>query len=379
MASIFEITSSDVSGGPRTGRLRLPHGEVETPAFMPVGTQGTVKAMTKEWLSEIGFDIILANTYHLMLRPGPEVIGKMGGLHGFTGWKGNFLTDSGGYQVFSLATTRKVREDGVEFRSHLDGSKRFVTPTDVVELQTVFQSDVLMQLDYCTPWKGSRKEAEKALRLSSAWARESDRAWRERSDRTRGSLFPIMQGNFFADLRERSAADILALDPPGVAIGGLSVGEPYEAFREYLAVSASFLPASKPRYLMGIGTPEYILDAVENGIDMFDCVFPTRTARNGLLFTRNGPISIKKAAFEFDSGPADSACGCRVCAEYSRSYLRHLFRAGEILYSMLATYHNLFFIRRLIEDIRKSIIEGRFPLFKADFLSSYSRGGGEEG
>jgi queuine tRNA-ribosyltransferase len=374
MKDLFSITSGDRKGGPRTGILRLPHGPVETPVFMPVGTQASVKAMTREWLEEIGFNLILANTYHLMLRPGPDVIARSGGLHGFSGWNGNFLTDSGGYQVFSLASSRKVREEGVEFRSHIDGSRRFVTPADVVELQTIFQSDIMMQLDFCTPWKSPRPDAERALRLSSKWAVESDAAWKARADRTPGLHFPIMQGNFFPDLRKRSAEDIIALDPPGIAIGGLSVGEPYEEFREFLALSSSLSPTEKPRYLMGIGTPEYILDAVEAGIDMFDCVFPTRTARNGLLFTRNGPLSIKKAAYEFDTGPVDASCACRVCAEYPRSYLRHLFRAGEILYSMLATYHNLFFIHSLIRDLKSSIMEGSFAAFKADFLASYSGG-----
>jgi queuine tRNA-ribosyltransferase len=343
---------------------------------MPVGTQATVKAVDKADLEEIGFPIILSNTYHLFLRPGPDVIGEAGGLHGFTGWRANFLTDSGGFQVFSLAESRKVREEGVEFRSHLDGSKHFLGPEGVIELQTVFQSDVMMQLDYCTPWQASRAEAERALRLSSAWARLSKEAWMARAHRTSGLLFPIMQGNFHEDLRRRSAQDLAELDLPGMAIGGLSVGEPTEIFREYLELSASLVDPAKPRYLMGIGTPEYILEAILRGIDMFDCVFPTRTARNGLLFTHSGPISIKKALYEHDRRPIDRDCACRVCREYSRAYLRHLFRAGEILYSMLATYHNLFFIKAMVESAKAAITAGTYGSFMKAFLEAYA---GREG
>jgi queuine tRNA-ribosyltransferase len=375
MTGTFTVSAVDGSSRARNGLLKLAHGEVETPVFMPVGTNATVKALRKDDLEEIGFKLILANTYHLYLKPGKEVIEKFSGLHGFSGWKGNFLTDSGGFQVFSLAPFRKITDDGIKFRSHIDGSSHFFSPEDVVELQTAFQSDIMMQLDVCSAYGVERKEAERALKLTSDWALRSKKAWEERHERTRGLLFPIVQGNFFEDLRQRSAQELCELDLPGVAIGGLSVGEPFNLFQEMLEFTAGILPRDKPRYLMGIGTPEYILEAVNQGIDMFDCVFPTRTARNGLLFTRDGPIAIKKAAYEMDLGPIDAQCGCKVCQEYSRSYLRHLFRSGEILYSMLASYHNLAFLKNLIDEIRNSIALNEFLAYKKSFLDRYGSKG----
>jgi queuine tRNA-ribosyltransferase len=375
MAGSFTLMATDGPSNARTGILELAHGKVETPVFMPVGTNATVKALSKDDLEEIGFKLILANTYHLYLKPGKSVIEKFSGLHGFSGWKGNFLTDSGGFQVFSLAPFRKITDDGIKFQSHIDGSPHFFSPEDVVELQTAFQSDIMMQLDVCSAYGVDRKEAERALTLTSAWASRSKKAWEERRDRTGGLLFPIVQGNFFEDLRKRSAQEIVELDLPGIAIGGLSVGEPFGLFQEMLGFTAALLPKDKPRYLMGIGTPEYILEAVEQGIDMFDCVFPTRTARNGLLFTRDGPIAIKKAMFESDCGPVDSGCGCKVCREYSRAYLRHLFRSSEILYSMLASYHNLAFLKGLIDEIRASIVAKDFLAYKKSFLERYGNKG----
>lgn len=373
--SIFRPAAKDPATRARTGSVELPHGRVPTPCFMPVGTNATVKAIATESLEEIGFPIILANTYHLFLRPGPELIRDSGGLHGFSGWRGNFLTDSGGFQVFSLSPFRKIVEEGVRFRSHIDGSERFLSPEIAVDSQVAFNSDVQMQLDVCSSHGAERKEAERALRLTTDWARRAKARWLEaRGEGYPGSLFGIVQGNFFEDLRARSAAEILELDLPGVAIGGLSVGEPFELFSSFLASTARLLPEDKPRYLMGIGTPEYILEAVENGIDLFDCVFPTRTARNGLLFTARGPIAIKKAAYERDFGPPDPACGCRVCRNHSRSYLRHLYRNGEILYAMLATHHNLQFLDELVRGIRASIEAGRFPEFKKNFLETYRAG-----
>jgi queuine tRNA-ribosyltransferase len=339
---------------------------------MPVGTNATVKAIGAEALAEIGFKIILANTYHLFLRPGPEVVREAGGLHGFSGWKGNFLTDSGGYQVFSLAPFRKLSEEGVKFRSHIDGAALFLSPEIAVDIQTALNSDIQMQLDVCTPWGADERESKRALRLTTEWARRAKIRWLEqRAEGYRGELFGIVQGNFYKLLREQSAEEILSFDLPGVAIGGLSVGEPHEVFTDNLAHCASLLPEDKPRYLMGIGTPDYILEAVENGIDLFDCVFPTRTARNGLLFTRFGPLAIKKAQFERDFSPPDPTCGCRVCASYSRSYLRHLYKSGEILYAMLATYHNLYFLNDLVRNIRYSIEQGRFESYKRSFLAEY--------
>jgi queuine tRNA-ribosyltransferase len=372
---IFEKGSSDASTRARTGRVFLPHGEVETPVFMPVGTNATVKAVAPEELEAIGFDIILANTYHLYLRPGHEVIREAGGLHGFTGWKRNFLTDSGGFQVFSLAALRKLSEEGVRFRSHVDGALKFISPEEAVEAQTAFNSDVQMQLDVCTPWGTGEREAASASDLTTRWAMRAKARWLQKRDEGyKGELFGIVQGNFHKELRKRSAEEIAGLDLPGIAIGGLSVGESFEVFSEFLAYTAALLPEDKPRYLMGIGTPDYILEAVENGIDMFDCVFPTRVARNGLLFTAKGPIVIKKARFERDFGPIDPECGCRVCRAHSRAYLRHLYKCEEILYATLASYHNLSFLRDLVGRIRASIARGGFPAFKRDFLASYASG-----
>ncbi len=374
-SSIFTETAADKGSRARAGILALPHGRVNTPAFMPVGTNATVKAIGAEALAEIGFPIILANTYHLFLRPGPEVIREAGGLHGFTGWRGNFLTDSGGFQVFSLAPFRKLSDEGVRFRSHIDGANLFLSPESVVDIQTAFNSDIQMQLDVCAPWGAEEKEAKQALRLTTEWARRAKMRWIENRDRGyRGELFGIIQGNFFKELRVQSAEEILSFDLPGIAIGGLSVGEPFEVFADYLAQTSAMLPASKPRYLMGIGTPEYILEAVENGIDIFDCVFPTRTARNGQLFTAFGPLAIKKAQYERDFSPIDPRCSCRVCRSYGRAYLRHLYKSREILYAMLATYHNLYFLHDLVRNIRLSIERGEFDDFKRDFLGSY-RGG----
>ncbi len=368
---IFTIHARDGRTKARTGVLELPHGRVRTPAFMPVGTNATVKAVPKEYLEEMGFEIILANTYHLYLRPGHGLIREAGGLHGFTGWKGNFLTDSGGFQVFSLAQFRKITQEGVRFQSHIDGSRHVLRPEDAVDIQTALASDIFMQLDVCTPYGAPEREALEALKMTSDWARRSKERWLATRGDFRGSLFGIVQGNFYPALRARSAEEILALDLPGVALGGLSVGEPFEVFEETLAYSADLLPESKPRYVMGIGTPEYILTAVENGIDMFDCVLPTRTARNGLLFTFSGKLVIKNAQYERDFGPPDEECGCRVCRQYSRAYLRHLYKNGEILWSILASYHNLYFLRDLVSRIRYSIESGSFGEYKKAFYSKY--------
>lgn len=368
---IFTVCARDGRTKARTGMLDLPHGRVRTPVFMPVGTNATVKAVPKESLEEMGFEIILANTYHLYLRPGHELIRQAGGLHGFTGWKGNFLTDSGGFQVFSLAPFRKITSEGVRFQSHIDGSRHVLRPEDAVDIQTALGSDIFMQLDVCTPYGSGEREALEALRLTSDWAGRSKERWLSTRGDFRGSLFGIVQGNFFPALRARSAEEILALDLPGIALGGLSVGEPFEVFEETLAYSAELLPEDKPRYVMGIGTPEYILAAVENGIDMFDCVLPTRTARNGLLYTYSGKLVIKNARYERDFGPPDEECGCRVCRQYSRAYLRHLYKNGEILWSILASYHNLYFLRDLVSRIRYSIESGTFQSFKQEFYSKY--------
>ena len=369
---ILSISAIDSRSPARTGMLDLPHGVVKTPVFMPVGTNATVKAVSKDSLQEIGFEIILANTYHLYLRPGHELIRKAGGLHGFTSWKGNFLTDSGGFQVFSLSKLRKLSDEGVKFQSHIDGSTHFLTPELAVDIQTAFNSDIFMQLDVCTPWGAGEAESLEALIKTTSWAERSIKRWEDTRGEFPGKLFGIVQGNFYKHLRERSAEEIIALDTPGIAIGGLSVGEPFEVFAEFLQSTAALLPEDKPRYVMGIGTPEYILEAVANGIDMFDCVFPTRTARNGLLFTAKGSISIKQARFKNDFDPPDTECSCNICKEYSRAYLHHLYKNDEILYSMLASYHNLAFLHDFMKSIRYSIEEGTFVDFKRNYLAHYS-------
>jgi len=371
--AIFSAESGDAACRARTGVLSLPHGKLATPAFMPVGTAGTVKGITGDDLAEIGFSLILANTYHLFLRPGMEVMAAAGGLHRFMAWDGNILTDSGGYQVFSLAGLRKITDEGVRFRSHLDGSGHLFTPENVVETQCVIGSDIQMQLDVCSPWGADRAEAESALIRTTDWMRRAKLTWESRvGEGYAGKLFGIAQGNFFPDLRLRAEEACVEADLPGIAIGGLSVGEPVSAFAETLELTAEALPADRPRYLMGIGTPEYILLAIENGIDMFDCVVPTREGRNGRVYTGRGPLSLKKTDRRLDFMPIDSECGCKVCRHYSRAYLRHLFKTGEILLSMLASYHNLWFLNRLVRDAARAIRENRFPAFKRDFLARYN-------
>lgn len=369
----FSVKHKSKDGIARTGVLHLPHGDVQTPVFMPVGTNATVKAMPKEFLEEIDFDIILANTYHLFLRPGADLIQEAGGLHGFSKWNKNFLTDSGGFQVFSLSKLRKITDEGVRFQSNIDGSYHVFTPENVVQTQVKFNSDIQMQLDVCSGWGIERKEAEKSLKITSDWLKRAQSEWnKEREKGYKGLLFPIIQGNFFEDLRKQSTEFVSSLDLPGIAIGGLSVGEPVDKFEYFLNYTVQFLPFEKPKYVMGIGTPEYILNAVENGIDMFDCVLPTRNARNGAYFTHDGMLSIKQERFIHDWKGIDSECNCKVCKTYSRSYLRHLFKEQEILSSILASYHNLYFLNNLLKEIRVAINEDRFLEFKKNFLNRYN-------
>ena len=372
---IFDIKHKAAGSRARTGTVHLPHGDVRTPVFMPVGTNATVKAMPKDFLEEIDFDIILANTYHLFLRPGPDLIKEAGGLHGFSQWKKNFLTDSGGFQVFSLSKLRKITDEGVRFQSHIDGSYHMFTPENVVQTQTKFNSDIQMQLDVCSGWGVERKEAEKALRITSDWLLRAKGEWeKQREAGYQGILFPIVQGNFFEDLRQKSAEFVSSLNMPGIAIGGLSVGEPPEEFTKFLNYTVQYLPEDKPKYVMGIGTPEYILDAVQAGIDMFDCVLPTRNARNGSYFTRRGMLSIKQERWIHDFGPVDPECNCKVCRTYSRSYLRHLFKEQEILSSILASYHNLYFLNNMLKEIRVAIDEDRFEEYRREFLEKFHQG-----
>ncbi len=370
---IYTCTHKDTNSNARCGLLELPHGTVETPVFMPVGTNATVKAITKDDLHEIGFDIILSNTYHLYLRPGGDILEKAGGLHGFSAWNKNILTDSGGFQVFSLSPFRKITTEGVKFQSHIDGSKHFLTPEYIVNIQAQFNSDIQMQLDVCTGHGISEKKAKEALYITKLWTQRAKDTWLQRRDEGyEGYLFPIVQGNFFKELRKESAEFVVDLDLPGIAIGGLSVGEPYDDYCEYLSYTATFLPENKPRYVMGIGTPEYILEAISNGIDMFDCVLPTRNARNGSYFTKDGPIAIKKVQYEQDFGPIDPECSCKICKTYSRSYLRHLYKNNEITSSMLASYHNLAFLHNMMKEVRQAIQENRFKEYKADFIKRYT-------
>jgi queuine tRNA-ribosyltransferase len=351
----FELLTTD--GAARRGRLTLAHGVVETPVFMPVGTYGTVKAMTPQSLAEIGAQICLGNTFHLWLRPGLEVVREFGGLHKFMGWNKPILTDSGGFQVFSLGELRKITEEGVKFSSPIDGAKLFLTPEESMRIQHVLNSDIVMIFDECTPYPATRDEAAKSMRLSMRWAQRS-RDEHNHLENT-NALFGIVQGGMYEDLRDESLAGLDQIGFDGMAIGGLSVGEPKDDMARILAHTAPRLPTHKPRYLMGVGTPEDLVNAVQAGIDMFDCVMPTRNARNGHLFTRFGDLKIKNAAHRHDTRPLDESCDCYTCRNFSRAYLHHLFRAGEILGSMLNTIHNLHYYQTLMREMREAIAEGK--------------------
>ena len=367
----FKILKSDSKCKARITEFILPHGKISTPIFMPVGTNGAVKAVKHKTLYDYGINLILGNTYHLYLRPGSDIIQKAGGLHNFISWQQNILTDSGGYQIFSLAPFRKILKDGIKFRSHIDGSYHTLTPEDVIQLQRVFKSDILMPLDVCSAPDTEYKKAISAMKITHNWAERSIESWKSCREEWGGELFGIIQGNFYKDLRKESAEFISALDFSGIAIGGLSVGEPFDIFKEFLEYTSDLIDNNKPHYLMGIGTPEYILEAVENGIDMFDCVYPTRIARNGSLFTRNGKITIKKENFADEFKPIEENCSCFACKNYSRAFIRHLFKTNEILGPMLATEHNLTFIRDLITEIKSNIESGTFIEYKKRFLENY--------
>jgi len=368
---MLEIAATDRACPARTGTLHLPRGDVEIPAFLPVGTNGTVKAIQHSTLRRIGYSLILGNAYHLYLRPGIRIIEKHGGLHNFSSWDGNILTDSGGFQVFSLPSFREVTRDGIIFNSHIDGSRHFLTPESVVDMQVALGSNIQMQLDVCTAPGIKANEAREAVELTAFWAKRAKQRYLEHSNSSRGYLFGIIQGNFCKELRALSASLLSELDLPGYAIGGLSVGEEPEVFREFLGYTASLLPGDKPRYVMGIGTPGYMLESIEAGIDFFDCVYPTRIARNGACFTRFGIINLKNSQFKDDVSPIDPECICPVCLRYSRSYLRHLFVAKEILGSMLLTHHNLQFVFTMMEEAREAIRNGTFLGFKNAFLERF--------
>lgn len=359
----FELLTQD--GAARRGRLSLAHGVVETPVFMPVGTYGTVKAMAPDELKTIGARIVLGNTFHLWLRPGLEVIAAHGGLHRFMGWDSPILTDSGGFQVFSLGKLRKVSEEGVRFASPINGDRLFLTPEESMHIQQVLNSDIVMIFDECTPYPASFDDAAHSMRLSLRWARRS----RDAHDRLQNpnALFGIIQGGMHEALRDESLAGLEQIGFDGFAIGGLSVGEPKEEFSRILAYSTPRLPTEKPRYLMGVGTPEDLVYAVSQGIDMFDCVMPTRNARNGWLFTRRGDVKIKNARHKADTRPLDETCGCYTCRNFSRAYLHHLHRAGEILGARLNTIHNLFYYQTLMAEMRAAIEHGSLATFASRF------------
>ncbi len=369
----YTVESKDPNCAARTGRLSLPHGEVETPIFMPVGTQATVKALSQEDLEAIGAQIILGNAYHLYLRPGMETLEMAGGIHGFMNWKKPVLTDSGGFQVFSLSALNKITPEGVTFQSHLDGSRHLFTPAKAVDIQISIGADIMMCFDECTAYPVTREKAEKSMRMTHDWAIKCKARWEAR-EATNQALFGIVQGSVFEDLRRESATGLVDLDFPGYAIGGVSVGESKEEMIEAVERVAPLLPEEKPRYLMGVGPPEDVLNAIERGVDMFDCVMPTRNARNGSLFTSTGKLNIKNARFAQDFGPLDAACGCMVCQTYTRAYLHHLFKAKEILSLRLNTLHNLSFMLQLADSAREAIRDGRFPDFKRAFLQTYSTG-----
>jgi queuine tRNA-ribosyltransferase len=350
----FEVLHKDAGTNARLGVLHTAHGDIPTPVFMPVGTAGAVKAMSMESLEALDARIILANTYHLYLRPGHERIEKLGGLHSFISWNGAILTDSGGYQVFSHRKLRDISEEGVQFRSHIDGSKSFFTPEKVIEIQRALGSDIAMVFDDCTPYPTGYADAEASMELSLRWAKRCSEEWNKKDDGTK-ALFGIIQGSVYPDLRKRSVDALRNLGFSGMAIGGLSVGEPKELMNEVVESTLPMMSWEQPRYLMGVGTPEDLIRAIAMGIDMFDCVLPTRNARNGYLFTSQGKVLIKNAVYAEDLGPIDPECTCRICRRYSRAYLRHLFLTGEHLYAVYSTLHNLTFYLDMIRKIRQAI------------------------
>lgn len=364
----FELLHKDKSSKARRGRITTPHGIIETPVFMPVGTQATVKAMKPESVNDTGAQIILANTYHLMLRPGSDIVREAGGLHEFMNWHKPILTDCGGFQVFSLGHLRKITEEGAMFSSHIDGSRHMLSPEKSIEVQNDLGADIIMAFDECAPPDASKDYIAKSQARTTRWLERCIDAHKNPDTQ---ALFGIMQGGFFKDLREESAEAIVKYDLPGYAIGGISVGETKEEYIGVLEYAPDLLPENKPRYVMGIGTPDYILEAVEHGVDMFDCVEPTRIARHGMAMTSHGRISIKNAKYERDFTPLDPECDCYACRNYTRAYLRHLFKAGETMSHMLLSEHNLRFLSKLSEDIRESIDNDSFPEFKAGFYKKY--------
>ncbi|NLD10928.1 MAG: tRNA guanosine(34) transglycosylase Tgt [Clostridiales bacterium] len=367
-AVTYELIHRDKKTGARRGVIHTPHGDIQTPVFMPVGTQGAVKAMRPEQVADMGAEIILANTYHLYLRPGHEIVREAGGLHKFMNWDRAILTDSGGFQVFSLGQLRKITEEGVSFQSHIDGSRHMLSPEKAVEIQNALGSDIMMAFDECAPYPADREYIKDSMERTCRWL---ERCKAAHKDVERQSLFGIMQGGMYKDLRRESAERIVDLDLPGYSIGGLSVGEPKELMLDILDDCVDLLPEDKPRYLMGVGTPDYLFEGVERGLDMFDCVEPTRIARHGLATTSHGRINIKNAKFERDFTPLDPECDCYTCRNYSRAYIRHMMKSGEMMSAMLISNHNLHFLIHMMAGIRDAIEEDRFTEFKKEFYEKY--------
>ncbi|EFM24900.1 tRNA-guanine transglycosylase [Peptoniphilus duerdenii ATCC BAA-1640] len=352
----------------RVGEIKTNHGIIKTPVFMPVGTRATVKTMTPEEVKDLGAQIILSNTYHLFLRPGPEIIEKAGGLHKFMNWHGPILTDSGGFQVFSLSANRKITEEGVTFRSHIDGSKQFLSPEVSIDVQNSLGSDIIMAFDECAPYPATYEYIEHSMNRTTRWAK---RCKDHHKNTDNQALFGIVQGGMYKDLRKKSAEDLVAMDFPGYAVGGLSVGEPKDIMVDILDYTTDFLPEDKPRYLMGVGTPDYLFEAVEHGIDMADCVLPTRIARNGTAMTSVGRVIAKNGKYKEDFTSLDENCDCYTCKNYTKAYIRHLFNVNEILAYRLLSIHNIYFLTKLMENIRNAILEDRFLEYKKEFYESY--------
>jgi len=364
----YELIKTDKQTGARLGIVHTPHGSFETPTFMPVGTQATVKTMSPEELKEMDAGIILSNTYHLWLRPGHEIIQEAGGLHKFMNWDRAILTDSGGFQVFSLSEFRKIEEEGVHFRNHMNGDKLFLSPEKAMEIQNALGSDIMMAFDECPPFPATHEYMKASVERTSRWAERCLQAHARPGDQ---GLFGIIQGGEYEDLRRQSAADLVSLDFPGYAIGGLSVGEPKDVMNRVLEFTTPFMPADKPRYLMGVGSPDSLIDGAIRGVDMFDCVLPTRIARNGTLMTSNGRLVVKGAKYARDFGPIDENCDCHVCKNYSRAYIRHLIKAEETFGIRLTSYHNLHFLMNLMKQVRQAIREDRLGDFREEFFEQY--------
>jgi len=372
MEKSFEVLKKSKNKDARTGKIVTAHGMVNTPVFIPVGTQATVKTLSPKELEEAGVELILSNTYYLFLRPGVEIIEKAGGLHKFMGWNKPIISDSGGYQVFSLADLRKISEEGVEFQSHIDGARHFLSPEKIIEIQIGLASDIIMCFDECTPYPCEKDYARQSMELTLRWARRCKEEFNDRHSSPNSQwLFGIIQGGMHKDLRKRSTEETIEIGFEGYAIGGLSVGEPRDLRNEILEFTAPLLPEDKPRYLMGVGEPQELWEAVEKGIDMFDCAMPTRTARNGQVFTSRGKVVIKNAQYKEDFGPLDTECECYTCRHFSRAYLCHLFRAGEILALRLNTLHNIHYMVKLFKQIRQAIEEDRYEEAKREFLRKW--------